>query len=159
MKRNNYLNWAVHATLIDTCTITLCLWAGCTRKTNSSFGFGMKCVDKPFKCATFSKPRNQSNFICNRIGEAFLPCFGWLKGETGTADNRIFCIESRLMLNKIIKIPFKCSDLCIRRFTNVSSGEILPSKEWSLGRTSKNPVVNVFIVSLQKNSLSSWGLE
>ena len=57
-------------------------------------------VDKLFKCAIFSKPRNQSNFICNRIGEAFLPCFGWLKGETGTADNRIICIESRLMLNK-----------------------------------------------------------
>ena len=85
--------------------------------------------DKLFKCAIFSKPRNQSNFICNRIGEAFLPCFWWLKGGTGTADNRIFCIESRLMLNKIIKFPFKCSDLCIRRFTNVSSGEILPSKE------------------------------
>ena len=63
--------------------------------------------DKLFKCAIFSKPRNQSNFICNRIGEAFLPCFGWLKGETGTVDKRIFCIESRLMLNKIIKISFQ----------------------------------------------------
>ena len=34
----------MHATLTDTCTITFCLLAGCTRKTNSSFGFGMKCI-------------------------------------------------------------------------------------------------------------------
>ena len=74
--RDNELNLAVHPTHIDICTITLCLWAGYTQKTNSSFRFGMKCVDELFKCAIFRKPRNKLYFIWNRIGEAFLACFG-----------------------------------------------------------------------------------
>ena len=61
-----------------------------------------------YSSAQFSaSPETNQILSATVLERLLLPCFGWLKGETGTADNRIFYIESRLMLNKIIKISFQ----------------------------------------------------